>query len=68
MPPMDSLKKTPDTLKIVKKQSSDLKSKVKYTASDSIRFDIITKKVYLYGQAAIEYETIHLKAGFITID
>ena len=68
MSPMDSLKKTPDTLKISKKQSSDLKSKVKYTASDSIRFDIMTKKVYLYGHAAIEYEMIHLKAGFITID
>lgn len=66
--PIDSVLSTKDTLKISKKEDGALNSKVKYTAKDSIRFDVISKKVYLYGNASIHYEAIDLKAGFITID
>lgn len=68
----------PDTLKVGiaspdqrnEKQSGDgfLKSKVHYTADDSIRFAVREKKVYLYKNADITYEQINLKADYIIID
>ncbi len=45
-----------------------LDSKVEYVARDSIRFEIVNQKVFLFGKAAIEYEDIHLAADFIEID
>ncbi len=45
-----------------------LDSKVQYHAKDSIRFEIINQKVFLYGRADIEYEDIHLAADYIEID
>ncbi len=55
-----------DTLK--KSDNGKLKSKIKYTAKDSIRFDIEAKKVYLFGKAEVTYEDINLKAASIMID
>lgn len=57
---------TSDTLK--KSDTGKLKSKIKYTAKDSIRFDIEAKKVYLFGEAEVTYEDINLKAASILID
>ena len=48
--------------------SNELKSKVQYSAKDSIRFDLIHEKVYLYGLAKVRYEDIALDAGYIEID
>jgi len=45
-----------------------LKSKVQYSAFDSIRFDIPGEKVYLYGKAKVRYEDIELDAYFIEVD
>jgi lipopolysaccharide assembly outer membrane protein LptD (OstA) len=45
-----------------------LKSKVQYSAFDSIRFDIPGEKVYLYGKAKVRYEDIELDAHFIEVD
>jgi lipopolysaccharide assembly outer membrane protein LptD (OstA) len=45
-----------------------LDNKVKYTAKDTIRFDIKAQKVYLDGDAQIEYGEISLKAAHIEID
>jgi len=59
------------TLSVPKADSastSSLKSKVKYSASDSIRFDIPGEKVYLYGKAKVRYEDIELDAHFIEVD
>ena len=39
-----------------------------YDASDSMRFDIINRKVFLYGNAIIKYENTEIKADFIEID
>jgi lipopolysaccharide assembly outer membrane protein LptD (OstA) len=68
----DSTKKIkvskPDTLQKKKADNNKLKSKIKYTAKDSIRFDIQEKKVYLYGNAEVTYEDINLKANKIVID
>ncbi|MGR6088413.1 MAG: putative LPS assembly protein LptD [Arcticibacter sp.] len=48
--------------------TSNLKSKVKYSATDSIRFDIPGELVYLYGKAKVRYEDIELDAHYIEVD
>lgn len=48
--------------------NTDLKSKVEYSARDSMLFDIVGQKVFLYGEAIVKYETITLKAGYIEVD
>jgi lipopolysaccharide assembly outer membrane protein LptD (OstA) len=59
----------PDSVKALKiKKNDDLKSKVIYSARDSIRFDVESKTVFLYGDAEIKYENIHLKAARIEIN
>jgi len=60
----DSL--TTDTLPAT--NSGELKSKVQYTAKDSIRFDIINERVFLYGKARITYEDIELDADYVEVD
>ncbi|MBL4594643.1 MAG: LPS-assembly protein LptD [Flavobacteriales bacterium] len=45
-----------------------LKSKVTYIAKDSIRIDMKSKLVYLFGQSEVYYENIELKAEEIEID
>ncbi len=45
-----------------------LESRVDYQAIDSIFFDIRRQRLYLYGQADIKYENIHLEAAYIEID
>lgn len=63
----DTLK---DTIK-VKKDSipvGDIKTTVAYSAKDSIRFNVITQKVYLYGDAKVTYGEISLKADLIEMD
>ncbi|MEN9331443.1 MAG: hypothetical protein RLZZ94_533, partial [Bacteroidota bacterium] len=40
--------------------ATDLKSKVKYEAVDSIVYDLENEKVYMYGKAHIIYEDIDL--------
>lgn len=65
----DSSKIKNDTIIPVKASESKfaLSSKVDYTASDSIRFNIKEQKVYLYGNAVINYEDLELKADYIEI-
>ena len=55
-----------DTLK--KKANNDLKSKVHYTADDTIVFDLDNEKVMLYTKAQVNYENIEVKAGYIEVD
>ena len=45
-----------------------LKSDVEYGANDSVLFNMVEKKVTLYGQAYLNYENIKLTAGKIIID
>lgn len=58
-----------DTLQ-AKTEESDavISSKINYSASDSIDNDVINKKVYLYGNAKIQYEDITLTAARIVYD
>ncbi|MCZ6899616.1 MAG: putative LPS assembly protein LptD, partial [Bacteroidetes bacterium] len=46
----------------------DISTTVKYTAKDSIRLNVLTKIVHLYGQSDIDYEPIGLQAEIIEID
>jgi len=63
----DSLAVALDTLKQKNKSELGLTSKVVYSAKDSIMFSISEQKVYLYGNAKIEYEDIVLTAAYIEI-
>lgn len=51
-----------------KKKGTELEAEIKYHARDSIRFSVEDKKVYLYGEAQINYMEIELKAAYIEID
>jgi lipopolysaccharide assembly outer membrane protein LptD (OstA) len=60
----------PDTVNksASRKKTNELKSKVIYSADDSIRFDVPGQKVFLYGNASIKYEEITLTSAFIEIN
>lgn len=64
----DSLlkKDTKDTLK--KQKSNAIATKITYKSTDSLRFNIQEKKVFLYNKADISYEKINLKADFVAMD
>jgi hypothetical protein len=67
----DSIIQFNDSLSLSKKKTNKtepIKSKIKYNAKDSILFDMIDKKVFLYGSAEIYYEKIVLKASYIEIN
>lgn len=57
-----------DSTPSVKKKKEGLDAEVKYHARDSIRFSVDDKKVYLFGDAQINYKDIELKAAYIIID
>ena len=62
----------PDTNRVVDTLktgfNTDLKNKVEYNARDSMLFDITGEKVFLFGDAVVNFETITLKAGYIEVD
>jgi len=64
----DSLKNDTTIALSGKKKGDALESDVTYHARDSIRFSMEEKKIYLYGEAQINYEDIELKAAYIIID
>ncbi len=55
-----------DTLNL--KTKSGLELPVDYSADDSIRLDLQTKNVYLFGNAKVHYEDINLDAGYIIVN
>jgi lipopolysaccharide assembly outer membrane protein LptD (OstA) len=59
-----------DSLPLDTNEESDevIKSKIKYHAKDSIRVDLENEIVYLYGEATVDYEDLHLEADYIVID
>ncbi len=48
--------------------NSDFKSKVEYSADDSLYFDVENQVVYLYGNAEVKYENMTLKANYIEVN
>lgn len=57
-----------DSIKVNAGKGTKLEDEIKYHARDSIRFSVEEKKVYLYGEAQINYQDIELKAAYIEID
>lgn len=45
-----------------------IESTVLYDAEDSMKIDKINEKVYLYGNAQVNYENIQLNANYIEVD
>jgi hypothetical protein len=45
-----------------------LEARVDYKANDSTLFDLVNKKVFLYGKAVINYKDINLQADYIEIN
>ena len=66
----DSIKVSRDSIPLQSETGSKsmLDGKIEYAAADSISFDIRNKMAYMYGDAAIKYQDITLKAAVIIID
>ena len=45
-----------------------LDAQVDYDAKDSILFDVVNQKVFMYGEAIVIYKDITLKADYIELD
>ncbi|WP_194830997.1 putative LPS assembly protein LptD [Prolixibacter sp. SD074] len=49
-------------------QVQSIDAEITYTASDSLDFSITGKKVYMYGDAQVDYKDIELKADYIELN
>lgn len=61
----------PDTQKIVKTDTllaEELEEEINYAATDSIRFETDSQRIYLFGDAEVDYGEMELKAERIEID
>ena len=52
-------------VKTIKIAENELEDNVKYSAQDSIIYDIPNKTIFLYGKATIKYQEMDMSAGFI---
>lgn len=57
-----------DSIALKEKKKGPIDLPIKYNALDSIVYDIVNSKVYLYNKAEVFYGNINLKADFIIID
>ncbi len=62
-PVKDSLRNRVDTL-----SENVIEEEIKYNARDSIRFEVKDQKIYLFGEAVVEFSGRTLKASYIEID
>jgi hypothetical protein len=62
----DTAKK--DTASLKMKKKSAIEDPVKYSAKDSLIFELDKKKVYLYNEAQVNYQNIELKAAYTEFD
>ncbi len=60
--------KADDSLKVKAGSGTGLDKPIAYDARDSIIFDIKNNKVYLYGDAKLDYGDMHLTAYYIEVD
>lgn len=51
-----------------KKKTFDIDDVITSTASDSIWFDLVNKKMYIYGTGDLKYKQTNLKGGKINLD
>ncbi|WP_243635951.1 putative LPS assembly protein LptD [Hymenobacter edaphi] len=64
----DTARTGADSLRVGVKPKGDIETTVKYQAKDSIRFNVQEKRAVLYNKASVNYGTMDLKAGVITVD
>jgi len=57
-----------DTIVEEKVERANIDAKVERYAKDSVVQDIANRKVFLFGEAVVEYEDITLKANYIEVD
>jgi len=57
-----------DTLNIKSKSNSGITTPIDYSADDSVVLDLPGRRVHLYGNAKVHYESIDLDAGYIMVD
>ena len=53
---------------MVEEDEGKLDAKVEYLAADSMEFDLVKKKLYLFGDAQVKYDQIGLQAEYIELD
>jgi len=62
----------PDSLAVdpalAKTSENALDAKVDYQSADSIMFDVVNKKVFMFNNAVINYDDINLQAAYIEIN
>src|SRR5690606_30465147 len=66
--PPDSVASSPDTLTVNAARKGGVETTINYSARDSIRFDVVQKIMYLYGDAKIDYGTTSLVAEQVQIN
>ncbi|MCP4550633.1 MAG: LPS-assembly protein LptD, partial [Bacteroidetes bacterium] len=59
---------SPDTIIVRGAPQLGLDANVEYQSKDSIRFNMISSEVFMYGDAEIKYDKIDLDAAFVKID
>ena len=64
----DTISTDSNKIKKSKESNSGFSSKVDYKARDSMKFDVASGKVYMYGGGEVYYETTELKADYIELD
>jgi hypothetical protein len=65
--PKDTATINQDSVRLAKPKG-DIETTIKYSARDSIIFEVGSKVVNLYGNAKIKYGTMSLEAAYIQID
>ena len=53
---------------VKKPKKSPIESEVLYNSRDSFKISLAEQKVYLYGEAQVNYQNIELKADYIVFD
>lgn len=64
----DSIPSGTDTTQHKTKSQPSLKAQVDYSSNDSISISLGQQKLYLYNNAAIEYQDIKLNANYVEFD
>jgi len=59
---------TADTIVVTKPKQGPLEDKVTYSSVDSMRVAVDEQKLYLYGDAQVNYQNMELKASYIELD
>ncbi|UOQ52950.1 putative LPS assembly protein LptD [Hymenobacter cellulosivorans] len=60
--------RTADSLRVAARPKGDIETTIKYSAKDSIRFEVQNKVARLYNKSSIDYGDMDLQAQRITVD